>query len=90
MTPTAIPADLLAIEAETLLGADYGGFEIQGDKLMWVARWVWDAPGDDPHETTWEAILAAKEVVAKAGYELGESWNDHDTAYFEVLPKVNI
>lgn len=60
----SIPADLLAIQAETLLGADYGGFEMQGDKLMWTARWVGDAYGDDPKDTTYTVLTEAEGKVS--------------------------
>lgn len=85
MTDRPIPDDLKAIEADTLAGADYGGFEYWGNRLAWVARWVGDAPGDDPKDTTWDVLIDAEGKVAALGYAIGESWNDHDTAYFEVM-----
>lgn len=88
MTLTAIPADLLAIEEETLLGADYGAFETMGKDLNWCARWVGDAPGDEPKDTTHEVMIEAMRKVRELGYEVGDTYNDHDTALFRVLPKV--
>lgn len=88
MSAREIPADLLAIQDETLMGAGYGGFEYWGERLMWGARWVGDAPGDNPQDTTWEQIRHAREIVEAAGYETRDPWRDHDTASFEVMPKV--
>lgn len=88
--PLSIPAILLQVEAETLAGVDYGGFEFWGDKLVWSGRWVGDAASDDydgsgSRDVTREAIRSAREIVESVGYATGDSEYDHDSASFEIL-----
>lgn len=81
----SIPENLKEIEQDTFVMADYGGFEYWGDRLVWVARWVGDADEYNPTDTTADECRHASAMVEALGYEIGDTFVDHDTAYFYVL-----
>ena len=74
-----VPPELRAVEGQT-----EGEFGIEGGRLFWCARWVGDALGDEPRDTTWSALCGASELVQQAGYKRYDLYNDHDTAFFWV------
>lgn len=79
MTPT----DIQAIESNIFALADYGEWQIVGDKILCSLRWIGDANTD-----TWLVYCEAAEMLEEVGYDAYDLYTDHDTVQFYVRPEI--
>lgn len=83
-----IPPELKAIEDDIApWSACDSGFKEDGSHLFWFASWAGDAPGDNPRDTTREALWDAWEEIENIGWVCSEAYNEHDYASFTVERK---